>query len=193
MSRISKKDAVPVTHLVPKEMKQYCIETSHYEDTIEAIPNTIKIKEIVLRFCQGRWAADKIPVPTALRKLGVTQLYEHKSSREARAALIPTSKIQLTKDVNLLCNKLNTDKNRVIVSRINLSYMDAEVTFTRVAKEIYPNEDKRMKLFVLGMSDSDGNAAPLLKKLSAVQYACSIQRVITNQVICSTKTAMERR
>ena len=168
------------------QMVQYCLDTQYFEETLEAIPNSITIESISLITGDLR-NKEKVELTNSLRSMGITNLRKSTPSMEAGIKFVNTPKSSMKSLAKEICNKLGTNYKKIIVSRITLSLGEASAILYRTKKSINPDsKDQRKKLTVLGVTYSEGNITDLLKELSAKKFSCTIQSVLTKKIICGS-------
>lgn len=176
-----------VKGLKPKTMVQYCADVCYFNETLRAVPRSIKIESISFTMGNLMLKRKRKAVPNDLKRLGVTSSRETLNSTEHLVRMQGiSSRKSLVDTARKLSGKLDEDLGWARVQRMELSYMGAKATFSKTTKAIHPDDsDMRRKLKVLGLTNSEGNIAPLIKELSAKKYSCTFQRTFSDHIICS--------
>ena len=166
-----------------KPQSQWCLKTTYF-DEIMALPDTVEIE--ALSFIVGvTMKSHAKQIPATLKKLGVTYLRETAVSLESQGRFENMSRADMIKNITKICNSLGLKYSTVRVRSMNVKVGNDTAIFRITTKAMHPEEDKRKKLKVLGMSSHTGNANNIISAISATKFQCTFDVVPIRTVICS--------
>ena len=164
---------------------QYCIDSYLLEETLKLIPKELNIYGI--NIVLGRKSSShKIVVPTILKRLGVTYMRERPMGTEISLVFDEINKSTIEKNTKRVCNIMNIDYRGAEVKSITLACKTGSVYFRQVTKEMHRDEkDLRRKVKVLAAISGENKVHDVYALISAKQFRCEIQDVITRIAICT--------
>jgi hypothetical protein len=169
-----------------RDITQYCIDGYLVDEVLEQIPANVKIIGAKV-FVGQSYSKHKKAIPTALRKLGVQSLREHKPALDATLVFDEVNKSAIKTSVKEVCKKLNESPEKAYFMYVTLKNGTSTGKFVHTTKERVATEaDLRKKARVLGLEDVDGDAKGLIKALSAKKYVCSISTQEVRTIMCTT-------
>jgi hypothetical protein len=168
-----------------KTATQFCIDGYLVDEVLKGLNGGIEIIGAKV-FLGKAFSKHKIPIPNALKRMGVQSLREHRPDQEAMLVFDKTNKKSILEKVADVAKYIDTDAANAYFKYITLSNGHATGKFERTTKEIKPyDEDLRRKLTVLGLTDADGKISTLIQQLGAKKFECQISTEERRVIVCS--------
>jgi len=166
---------------------QFCIDGVLVHEVLKMLPKNIKIygaRVFLKEFGKG----NKIVIQNALRRLGVTSIFERRSTKDVSITFDEVPREIIEHNTKKVCEMIGTNYLKAYFHTITLANKEASAQFSRTTKEIHPDEtDLRKKLIVLGAIEGKGPVHNLFADIGAAEFECSVQEVTVRTAICKKK------
>ena len=168
-----------------REEHQFVIDGFLIDEVLKQIPPGIKIIQAYVHLIK-RDKEQRIAVPNALRKYGITMIRNAGLAKRASMIFDATNKENIKQNISKACIALDMPYQKAYFRYVVLSNADGTVKFEHCTKEIKPDElDQRKKLRVLGATEGSGKVQSLIAALGAKKFRCVIKEEPVKLIMCS--------
>jgi hypothetical protein len=185
------KKQVTKKNISRKEGVQFCIDGFYVDEILKGLNGSVQIIGAQIRFGMPM-KRQKVVVPTKLRKLGCSLMYQILPTLEAEIILDKTTPALIRKVVKQVAEHVGIDPAQAQFAYITLTNGEGTGRWVKTTKEMAPKDenealDLRRKAKMLGLTDASGKIQSLIADIGAGKYQCDFQDVQIKQIALCKK------